>query len=146
MFRAKVNWIRKLSDKNKVANISIYLNDFYIGHVEILEKHIQDFLGLFECTNNTEKKDMLIGITDISKNQENKMSKIIDDNGHLTPEFAVEVKKILDVKLLNSFLLGLSIPDISIACMEIVGMINLSLCEAFLMKRFSGTFGKKQDE
>lgn len=74
------------------------------------------------------------------------MSKIIDDSGNRTPEFIAEVESILNIKRLNSFLLGLSLSDMSIACMEIVGEINLSLCEAYLMKRFSGTFGKKQDK
>lgn len=59
------------------------------------------------------------------------MSKILDDSGNRTPEFIAEVESILNIKRLNSFLLGLSFVDISLACMELISMINLAFCEAW---------------
>lgn len=57
MFRVKVNWIRKLqkTDRLKTANVSIFIDNYYIRRVDIPENHLADFLKLFELCTDTKK-------------------------------------------------------------------------------------------
>lgn len=64
------------------------------------------------------------------------MSQLIDENGRMRNSLYENLDTIIDIPRLKAYLAEMSIEDVYVVCMELIGLIDITLSETILKKRY----------
>ena len=64
------------------------------------------------------------------------MSQLIDENGRMRNSLYENLDTIIDIPRLKAYLAEMSIEDVYVVCMELIGLIDTTLSETILKKRY----------